>query len=208
MYSLGVASLRNYQKLTSEWFDKRLTDYNFYIMPLGFAYNFQTLQMLDLDTQPEIVSNLVQSAINSQTRTELDENYHFLCEIKTTLVSAKRVQNDTDFVTKLVASIDEDEAPDSMIVTRTQPLTDKYPYSYARLAELIRKAKPGVTSHHINKVIRDFNIKLDPRFSAYNFRNKDKQKQYEETGILPSNTPSIYNNDAVRFIVEEAEKYL
>src|SRR5712692_964327 len=52
LYTLGVASLRNYQKLIASWFSKSLLDYNFYILPLGFVYNFKTLSMLELEKGP------------------------------------------------------------------------------------------------------------------------------------------------------------
>jgi len=49
IYTLGVAALRNYQRLMKNWFDRSLLEYNFYIMPLAFAHDFVTLQTIDLD---------------------------------------------------------------------------------------------------------------------------------------------------------------
>lgn len=204
VYVLGVASLRNYQRLIQEWFDKSLTDYNFYIMPLGFNYDFQTLQMLDLNTRPEIIANLVKAVLDSQEQLTDGDDYHFMCEIKTSIVSAKKATSDTDLVTEIASS----ETSEAMIVTRTQPLTDRYPYSYTKLTEKVKQLKPDATNNHINQIIRDHDIKNNERFSSYNFRNKDKQLEYERTNVLPSNTPSIYNQDAVRFIVAQIDSYL
>lgn len=66
----------------------------------------------------------------------------------------------------------------------------------------------GFTSHEDtpylavpNSVIKQQNIKNNTEFSNYNFRNKKHREAYEETGKLPSNTPSLYNQDAIDHIV-------
>ncbi len=205
IYTLGVASLKNYQRLINEWFDQSLSDYNFYIMPLGFAYNFQTLEIVNLDTKPEIISNLVRSVRYSQNQEEDSSGYHFMCEIQTRIVSAKKQTDDTDMATKIVS---EDDSSDAVIITRTQSINDKYPLSWTKLVEKVKQIKSGCNNHQINKIISDFNIKKEKNFSAYNFRNKDKELEYERTGVLPINTPSIYNSDAVRFIGEHIDDYL
>ena len=46
MYILGAATLRNYQKVVNSWFNKSLSEYNFYIMPLAFRYDFRTLNTI------------------------------------------------------------------------------------------------------------------------------------------------------------------
>ncbi len=92
VYTLGVASLKNYQKLVSDWFGRSLLEYNFYILPLGFAYNFQTLSLLDLDTKPEAIANLIKSVSLQQESLSDSSDYHFVCEVTTQLVSAKNLQ--------------------------------------------------------------------------------------------------------------------
>src|SRR6185503_17213162 len=79
VYTLGVASLKNYQKLIEEWFDRNLLEYNFYILPLGFAYGFQALTLLDLSGLPEAIANLVRSV--SKERESIDEasGFYFVC---------------------------------------------------------------------------------------------------------------------------------
>ena len=39
-------------------------------------------------------------------------------------------------------------------------------------------------------------------YSAYNFRNKKQEDKYKENGVVPSVTPSIYNQNAVEFIAK------
>lgn len=204
IYILGTASLRNYQRLIQEWFSRSLNEYNFFIMPLGFDYNFQTLKMLDLDSEPDIVANLVKAVLEYQDKLDGEDDYHLLCEVKTTIVSSKKATNDTDITTNIAPT----ESSDTVIVTRTQPLTDRYPHSYTKLTEKIKQAKPQANNTHINNIIRDFDIKKNSNLSAYNFRNKDKELEYEKTGVLPSGTPCIYNEDAVRFIISQIDNYV
>ena len=47
-FGLGTATLRNYSRLIRDWFGVGLGDYDFYILPLGFAYPFQTISAVDL----------------------------------------------------------------------------------------------------------------------------------------------------------------
>ena len=55
VYTLGVAALKNCQELVKQWFKLSLAAYNFYIMPVGFSYNFQTLRMLDVRSLPRLL---------------------------------------------------------------------------------------------------------------------------------------------------------
>ena len=66
VYTLGIASLQNFKRYIDEWFGVNLSEMNFFIMPLAYSYNFQPLRMLDLDTKPEIVANIVRSAIERE----------------------------------------------------------------------------------------------------------------------------------------------
>ena len=44
VYTLGVAALQNYQKFVFQTFGRSLLEYNFYILPLAFAYNFKSIE--------------------------------------------------------------------------------------------------------------------------------------------------------------------
>ena len=45
LFQLSVASLKNFQKLCKEWFNRDLSNYNFYILPLGFSYNLSLIHI-------------------------------------------------------------------------------------------------------------------------------------------------------------------
>ena len=154
VFILGVAALQNYQKLMKDWFDKSLLQYNFFIMPLAFAYNFQTLSSVDISGKPEVVANIIASVLSDQRREGEDEEHPFVCEVKTAIVSAKKVSEDTDFTTKI-----DPNSEDTTIVERLQRITDLYPLSYTELINKVKKAKPRTRQGDIDKIIRNHALK-------------------------------------------------
>lgn len=203
VYTLGVASLKNYQKLIKEWFDKSLLDYNFYILPLAFAYNFKTISVLELEKEPEAISNLVKSVSTIQSSLRQGGDFYFVCEVATEIKSAKKFVDGGDLTTV----IDTDATrPDAAIIFKTQSLIDKYPLSYTELLAKIRKAIPGIKPSQVNKFIKKHEIKTNLKYSTYSFRTRTQQDNYEKKGILPKSITSIYNEDAVRYIIENIER--
>lgn len=198
VYTLGVASLRNYQKLINDWFGKSLLAYNFYILPLGFAYNFKTLSLIELEDKPTTISNLIKSV--SDTQSALDKSdFHFICEVTTKIVSAKKFTQEPDLVT----TIDKDSDTSAIIVERLQRLTDLYPLSYHQVLDKVKKAKPNVKQNQIDKVIRENKLKDNNKYCGYNFRTKLQEDNYQKTSQLPKGITCIYNEDAIRFIIEQ-----
>ena len=196
LYTLAVATLQNYQKLMSVWFSKDLLDYNFYILPLGFAYNFKTLSMLELEKEPEAISNLIKSVIDMQSQDDQSNEFYFVCEI--TAQIKKKVQYvaaDAD----LSVAVDP-TSKEVIVVDRPVPLIEQYPFSYTELRERVKRERLNAKQTSIDRVIREQKIKNNPKMSAYNFRTKAQKEKFETTGILPKDITSIYNENAVRFI--------
>jgi hypothetical protein len=80
-------------------------------------------------------------------------------------------------------------------------LIKEYPLSAMELASEIRTKIATANQSTIWNTIRDNELKSNTDYSAYNFRNKKKEDQYKENGVIPSGTPSIYNHNAVDFII-------
>jgi len=80
-------------------------------------------------------------------------------------------------------------------------LLKDYPLSAMELAQEVKEKLPASSRDKVWKAIRDNDMKTNPDYSAYNFRNKKQENEYNETGIVPSVTPNIYNHKAVDFIV-------
>jgi hypothetical protein len=92
-------------------------------------------------------------------------------------------------------------------VTKTiqKRLIDQYPYSCAQLCEEIKKLLPEVKQNAIYQAIKDDGIKNNMQYSAYNFRTKQHEIDYKQTGIIPAATTSLYNAAALEFLVKVLE---
>lgn len=81
-------------------------------------------------------------------------------------------------------------------------LLREYPLSAMQLAAAVQEKLPTVPRHEIWHVISDTDMKNNPDYSAYNFRNKSQEDMFKESGHIPAATPSIYNHKAVEIIVK------
>ena len=76
-----------------------------------------------------------------------------------------------------------------------------YPLSAKELAEAI-KAKVDIKTNDIWRIIQENNIKTNPDYSIYNFRNKKQEETSEQSGVLPKGVPSIYKDVSVDYIIQ------
>lgn len=81
-------------------------------------------------------------------------------------------------------------------------LTKSYPLSASELADEVKKLAPVIGRNEVWACIKENGLKDNLDYSAYNFRNKMHEDQYRNTGVVPSVTPSIFNQSAVEFIVK------
>lgn len=198
VFTLGVASLKNYQKLIKDWFDKSLAEYNFYIMPLAFAYDFKTLSLLELDKQKPAVSALMKSVTSNQERLNPASGYYFVCEIFAEIKTAKKFSEGVD----LRVAVDSTSGGKASVILKTQRLIDKYPLNFRQLIDRIMKEQPLCKLNMILKIMKDSNLRFDDRYSGFNFRSKAQEEKFKVTHSMPRGIPSIYNEDAARFIVQ------
>jgi Protein of unknown function (DUF3644)/EC042_2821-lke REase len=196
IYTLAAASLQNYQKLIGFWFGKSLLAYNFFILPLGFTYNFKTMSLLELEREPDVIADLIKSVINMQSSIDQSSDFYFVCEITT------QVQKNVQFMADANFSSTVDSSTNGMMaIDRIVPLIEQYPFSYMELRERVKKARPNAKQTLIDQIIRDHDIKNNTKMSAYNFRTKTHQLRFEKTKAVPGGTTCIYNENAVRFII-------
>ena len=80
-------------------------------------------------------------------------------------------------------------------------LTRRYPLAAVELAACVCEACPHVTFNDVWKTIAENDLKGNPDYSAYNFRNKSQEDRFNLTGDIPAATPVIYNQQAVDFLV-------
>jgi len=80
-------------------------------------------------------------------------------------------------------------------------LTKTYPLSANEMAALVKEQLPSVGRNEVWRCLSENNIKNNPTYSAYNFRNKAQEDMHNNHGQLPVATPVIYNRLAVDYVV-------
>lgn len=196
-YTLGLAALRNYARLVRDWFSVSLDEYDLFILPVGFKYPFRTVSPAALKKEPAEIAAILREVTRSQqeSRDESD-GFHLAFEITTTLVSAKKLAGEAD----VTAAVDP-LAKGAVVVERRVRVVDQYPYSFKELWDRVKAIAPFVGQTMLLHVLREAKMRGDPKYSAYNWRNKAQEKR----GPRPE-VPVIYNEDAVRFIAEECRR--
>ena len=203
VYTLGVAALKNYQKLMKDWLGRSLLEYNVYILPIGFAYSFLRISMLELDKGPEAVANLVRSISATQASLTEPSDFDFVCEIGVQMRAAQHFPSGADLSVGLATTGTATE--EALIVQRVVRPIDQYPYSYTELRQRVKRAVPNVKQSVIDDVIRKHHIKTDTRMSIYSFPTRRHALEYDKNGTLRGVVTSLYNDEAVRFIIEHVK---
>ena len=76
----------------------------------------------------------------------------------------------------------------------------EYPLSAKELADKV-KTKITIGTNDIWRIINETNMKTNPDYSIFNFRNKRQEEDFENTGIVPAGVPSIYKISAIDYII-------
>lgn len=80
-------------------------------------------------------------------------------------------------------------------------LTKTYPLSASELADKVKAKLPRVRRNDVWKCLTENKVKGNLDYAAYNFRNKQQEDKYKETGVVPVATPVIYKLSAIDFLV-------
>ena len=90
-------------------------------------------------------------------------------------------------------------------VTRIQKksLLELYPLSCAEMIAQVRARLPAtVKEHMIFQAVKENDLKNNPDYSSYIFRNKRQEEKFKTTGEKPKSITSIYNYNAVEFLAK------
>jgi len=197
VFTLGTASLKNYHMLCKEWFGDGIDQYNFYILPMGFVYNFTSIHLLELEKEPKTIQNLLSNISNCQTRVNKTP-FEFVCEIEVNLKSAKKITESTD----LEISINP-EATDVTTIIRDRETVERYPLTATELFKAVKKVMPEQNRNDFFRYLKDRGIKDDPKYSGYLFRNRRQKEKYNKEGNVPRGISSLYNSDCLKFVLTD-----
>ncbi len=198
VFALGAASLSNYAKLARSWFKVGLNDYDFFILPLGFAYPFKTLSLADVSHEPVDVARVLSLVTQAQNENRADDDdYHLVCEIEVRTVSAKKVTEKTDFEASVTAT-----GAERVLVEKRVRLTDQYPLTFTELWNKVREVLPDAKQTDLHRVMCEHQIKGNARYSGYNYPSHTAEKKGPK-----KTTRVIYNMDAVKFLTEHLRRH-
>ncbi|MBD3267262.1 DUF3644 domain-containing protein [bacterium] len=201
------ACILNYEEKLREWFDRSLCE----IIPEGMMF-------LVVDLAPRQINPSSHKPLSSSIT---QETYDFLETLKTRIqgdleiIDEEKIANyaipidlslsvinnpkKADILARL--SKGEDENQGIYVIKDRNPI-DRYPYSYRKVWETVKKSCPGIKQSDLNKIIKEHEIKKNTNYSTYNFRTKEHKDHYDNTGELPTSTTSIYNKQCIEFIVK------
>lgn len=200
VFTLGVASLKNYHKLCKDWFGDSIDRYNFYILPMGFVYNFKSIEMLELSKEIEPIQNILTRITENQNLVNQTQ-FEFVCEIEVNLKSAKKITGSTDLEIAI-----NPEATTAAAIIRERRIVDSYPLTATELYKAVKKQISNIKRNEFFKYLAIKGIKADKKYSGYLFRNKRQKDNYVKDGILPKGISSLYNHDCLKYIIYDLQK--
>lgn len=169
---IGTASLKNYVCLYKKWFNKDLSEYNFYLMPLSFVQTHKESDVLMLNNEEK---NFFKFVDELEDKASSNEDYSIALNIDVKF--SKSTSKDT---IKVALS----QAPDAIKVTLTEEqLKAKYPFDYKELTEKCKKR------------YSDFSANLDYHKYRHMYENDDKCAyiRYLDPNKKNSNNKKFYS---------------
>ena len=81
-------------------------------------------------------------------------------------------------------------------------LLELYPLSCKQLIDAAKEAIPSVKQGEIYDTIKANNLKKNSDYAYYIFKNRSQEEEFEKNGTVPKGITSIYNKNAVDYIVK------
>lgn len=200
------AGILNYARHLEEWFNRSLGDR----IPLGMIFLVSEFDPRSFSLESPALSRRIPTdaiAYLRQWQDRVKADINSLADdqvgqyaIKIDLnLSLTNNQSKAD----ILASFQPQAGDTAAVCIRFQRLIDKYQYSYTGLMAAIKAKRPGTKQSEVNAVIARCNIKDNPEFAAYNFRNREHEERYKRTKVLPTGTPVLYGIKAIDYIVSQ-----
>lgn len=159
VYELGMANLKNYVTLIKQWFDYDLSRYNFYLMPLSFFHDFESIESFSVSLKDKQIRDLLKYISEQEQSILLPQNSDFSVSMKvqTQLFTVKSPNS------LPVASYSSPNDPQAVTLNITEEeWKKKFPFDYSSLKE---KLKVLYIDFKENQRFRDImkDIKIMPK---------------------------------------------
>ncbi len=179
---IGLASLKNYLSCIQEWFNRDLSCYNFYLMPLSFFHGFEAIEVASVNAYSEQMKNLVKyiEHIEKTNPSEEGENYSVTMRVETKLCRSKdedalpyRFTNDPDV---------------PAITVREEDALQGFPYDFRTLTNLLKKRYENFIE---NRAYHDLRKKLEGNPKYCKVRQLDSRR-------LGSSTKRYFSSEIIK----------
>lgn len=133
VYEIGSANLKNYIEFIMENFNKDLSKFNFYLMPISFYNDYEIVDNVKIQEstfKSQLKKDLLE--LNSTYKSGPNEKYNIILATKVTFLKGSK----NGINTKFIKSID----PDAITVNLTDEEIDlRYPLFYNELIEKMQE---------------------------------------------------------------------
>lgn len=110
------------------------------------------------------------------------------------------VEKEGERTLKLVGEVQPVDQVEVIKTVRRNKLRE-YPLTAKELVAEIKKQNSKIKQYEIYEIIKENDLKNNPEYSTYVFRNKSQEEQYEIDGTLPTAVASIYKPSTIDFVL-------
>jgi hypothetical protein len=128
---IGTASLKNYLRVSAEWFGTDFSRYNFFLMPISFFHEFEAMQGVPLKPANAESKRMLEYIAAAEEGSDRESAHHVALTIETKVVKGKG----TDGVA--VRWTNDPSAPAMRL--QEDDLLERYPYDSISLAAKLRE---------------------------------------------------------------------
>ena len=190
---LGTASLKNYLNAVKKWFDKDLSKYNFYLMPLSFFHEFESVASYSV-SKPNVqldrlIKYLGKKAI--EIKSNPDNEYNLLLKVETKFVKSSV---EDSLIVKTVKNRSDAEHPHLVqeIMLTEEDITKKFPWTHKDLCDKLKSRYPTFKQDKtFNQLLKQ--LKLDNGLSYVRHLNPSNSKSAKTNFYSPNCIQSYFD---------------
>ncbi len=175
LQEIGAATMKNFVAACRDWFDRDLSELNFYLMPLSFVTLPQTTDALVLSTEEKNFVNYVNHLDKDEDEGGSDYAVAVNIEVRFTRSKAKDA---------LAVRVTNDPAAPAIRLTDEQ-IREQYPWDYRTLSQKCRERykdfKEDTKYHSRRKAVQ-----ADKRYGAIRFLDPGNPKSSKKPFFNPN----------------------
>lgn len=181
VYELGTATLKNYVTFIKKYFNKDLSKYNFYLMPLSFYVLENVVENINI-SQNDYVQNLRNKILELQKKYKSNPNDEYNILLSTSIAFVKSKDKYT------AINVVKDKKEDTLDVRISdEEINEKYPLTYLKLVEKLRARYKNFNQNAFNRINKEIREKSGNAYCRYldTINKKGNSKWFYNANIIP-----------------------